>query len=240
MKKLVYILLVYSLSAVFVKAAGNDVRYFAIHHASFVISSGSQVIFVDPTGKADQYTNFRKPDIILITHEHQDHFDKQLIEKLKSESTIIIAPAIITSALNYGHTIGNGETYIDKKVKIEAIPMYNTTPERLKFHKKGVGNGYVLTLNNRRIYISGDTEDIPEMLSLKNIDDAFICMNLPYTMSADQAAKAVLIFRPVNVYPYHFRTQGVKLDETIKIFKNIVAADKNIHVHMLKWYENEE
>lgn len=241
MKKLLYIFLVFNLSATFTKAAsGNDVRYFAVHHASFVISTGRQTIFVDPTGSAEQYANFRKPDIILITHEHPDHFDKELIEKLKSESTIIIAPAIITSALNYGRTIRNGETYSDKKIKIEAIPMYNMTPDRLKYHKKGIGNGYVLTLNNRRIYISGDTEDIPEMLRLKNIDDAFVCMNLPYTMSADQAAKAVLSFRPTNVYPYHFRTQGAKLDETINTFKNIVAADKNIHVQLLKWYENEE
>lgn len=241
MKRFLYIFLIFSFPTVLVNAVSpNDIRYYPVHHASFVISSDRQIIFIDPTGSVDQYVNFRKPDIILITHEHPDHFDKDLIEKLKSESTMIIAPAIITSVLKYGHTIKNGETYTDKKIKIEALPMYNTTPERLKYHKRGIGNGYVLTLNTRRIYISGDTEDIPEMLQLKNIDDAFVCMNLPYTMSADQAAKAVLSFRPANVYPYHYCTQGVKLQETINTFKNIVAADKNIHVQMLKWYDKDE
>lgn len=211
-------------------------EFIAIQHASFVMRQGGLTIFVDPTGKAEQYTPYGTPDLILITHEHGDHFDKGLINSLKAESTLLVAPTVITSALGFGHVMNNNETFVYKKVKIEAIPMYNTTPDRLKYHKKGVGNGYVLTINGKRTYIAGDTEDIPEMLALKNIDHAFVCMNLPYTMSAEQAARAVLVLRPKNVYPYHYRTQGVDPNETIATFKALVAVDAKINVVLLKWY----
>lgn len=214
----------------------NQPEFIAIQHASFVLRHAGLTIFVDPTGKAEQYTPYGTPDLILITHEHGDHFDKGLINSLKAESTLLVAPTVITSALGFGHVMNNNETFVYKKVKIEAIPMYNTTPERLQYHKKGVGNGYVLTINGKRTYIAGDTEDIPEMLALKNIDHAFVCMNLPYTMSAEQAARAVLVLRPKNVYPYHYRTQGVDPNETIATFKALVAVDAKINVVMLKWY----
>ena len=116
---------------------------------------------------------------------------------------------------------------------IEAIPMYNLTPERQKFHTKGRGNGYVVTLGGTRVYISGDTEDIPEMRALKKIDVAFVCMNLPYTMTAEQAADAVLEFKPKIVFPYHYRG---KTSQDPEKFKKLVAKDKNIEVRIRKWY----
>jgi len=214
----------------------NQPEFIAIQHASFVLRQGGLTIFVDPTGKVEQYAPYGTPDLILITHEHGDHFDKELINSLKAEKTLLVAPKLITAATGFGHVMNNNETFVYKKVKIEAIPMYNTTPERLQYHKKGVGNGYMLTINGQRIYIAGDTEDIPEMMAIKNIDHAFVCMNLPYTMSVEQAARAVLALRPKNVYPYHYRTQGVDPNETIATFKALVAADAKINVVMLKWY----
>lgn len=241
MKKLLFTLAVFASIVAQAKSnAGNEIQFFAVQHASFVIQTGLITVIVDPTGSAEKYASFVKPDIILITHEHADHFDKDLINKLKNESTIIIAPSVITKALGFGSTLNNGETFKNKAIKIEAIPMYNTTPERMKYHQKGVGNGYVLTLNSKSIYISGDTEDIPEMLKLKNIDYAFVCMNLPYTMSAEQAAKAVLAFHPKYVYPYHYRTKGIKLSDTLNTFKKLISVDQNIQVQLLKWYEDEE
>ena len=241
MKKLLFTLAVFASIVVQAKNnAGTEIQFSPIQHASFVITTGQYTIFVDPTGSVEKYASFVKPDIIVITHEHADHFDKDLINKLKSETTTVIAPSIITSALGYGHVMNNGDTFNNKSIKVEAIPMYNTTPERLKYHKKGVGNGYVITMNSKRIYISGDTEDIPEILRLKNIDYAFVCMNLPYTMSAEQAAKTVLAFHPKYVYPYHYRTKGIKLSDTLNTFNKLISVDQNIHVQLLKWYEDEE
>ena len=132
-------------------------------------------------------------------------------------------------------TLNNGDSFDFNGVKIEAIPMYNLREEALKFHTKGRGNGYLLTINDERIYISGDTEDIPEMRNLKNIDKAFVCMNLPYTMTVESAASAVLEFKPKQVYPYHYRgTEGLS---DIEKFKNLVnKSDKSINVLLLDWY----
>jgi L-ascorbate metabolism protein UlaG (beta-lactamase superfamily) len=124
----------------------------------------------------------------------------------------------------------NGQTSELLGVKLEAIPMYNLTPDRLKFHSKGRGNGYVVTLGGKRIYLSGDTEDIPEMRALKNIDVAFICMNLPYTMTVEQAAQAVRAFKPRIVYPYHYR--GSDLNK----FKELVGTDAGVDVRLRDWY----
>lgn len=121
-------------------------------------------------------------------------------------------------------------------ISIKAIPMYNLREEALKFHTKGRGHGYVLDINDERIYISGDTEDIPEMRNLKNIDKAFVCMNLPYTMPIESAASAVLDFKPKTVYPYHYRgSDGLS---NINLFKEIVnKEDKSIDVQLLGWYK---
>ncbi len=214
----------------------NTVRFFPVEHASFIIQDNEITIIVDPVGSLEKYTEFSNPDIILITHEHGDHFKMDLINLLKTKKTEIIGPLSVIEKLGYGTILKNDETKSVNSVNIEAIPMYNTTPERLKFHKKGEGNGYLLTLNNQRIYISGDTEDIPEMRALKNIDHAFICMNLPYTMTPEQAASAVIEMKPKNVYPYHLRSSGININETVDTFKKIVSADKKINVIFLKWY----
>ena len=207
-----------------------------ISHASFIIQSGKFTIYVDPVGEIATYKDLDKPNILLITHTHHDHLDEKVVKFLQQKNTTILGPQSVIDQLGFGQVINNGETHINdlNNVTIEAIPMYNTTKERLNFHKKGEGNGYIVTVNDKRIYISGDTEDIPEMRSLKNIDHAFICMNLPYTMTAEQAADAVLEFKPKNVYPYHYRTQDGMSD--INKFKELVSENTEITVKSLKWY----
>jgi L-ascorbate metabolism protein UlaG (beta-lactamase superfamily) len=208
-----------------------------IEHATFLIKTENIKILVDP-GRIDinKYQAAHNPDLILITHHHGDHFDLDIINKLKGDNTKVIASKIVVDKIKLGQIINNNETTKFGKIKIEAIPMYNTTAERKKFHIKGEGNGYILSIGKERIYISGDTEDISEMRSLKNIDVAFICMNLPYTMTPEQAASAVLEFKPKVVIPYHYRTKDVSNDEILDRFTKIVAANKNISIDYLKWY----
>ena len=154
---------------------------------------------------------------------------------MKKEKTKIIAPVAVISKLGFGEMLNNGDEIKVAGVIIKAIPMYNITKDRLKFHSKGRGNGYILTINGKRIYISGDTEDIKEMRELKNIDYAFVCMNLPYTMSVAKAASAVLEFKPKVVYPYHYR--GPKGYSDIEKFKYLVSKNKFIEIRLLNWYK---
>ncbi len=215
------------------------INFYTIQHASFVIKYKDKTIVVDPTGNKEKYSSFIKPDIILITHEHYDHFDSTLIKSIKSDNTTTIGPKGVIDKLNSGIVLNNNDSITIKNIKIEAIPMYNITPERMKYHKKGNGNGYVVTIDGERIYISGDTEDIPEIRALKNIDHAFICMNLPYTMSIEQAASLALEMKPKNVYPYHYRTEKVEFSDIYLKYKTLLSVDKNIRVIFLKWYDNE-
>lgn len=219
-------------------AQKSKVTFFPIEHATFVIKTGNLTILVDP-GKLnpEKYKDFHNPDLILITHHHGDHFDKNIINKLKGDKTTLIASKIVVDKTGFVQVLKNNEKYNFGDIKIEAIPMYNTTPERQKFHVKGEGNGYILNIGKERIYIAGDTEDIPEMRKLKNIDYAFICMNLPYTMTPEQAASAVLEFKPRTVCPYHYRTKDVSNDGILERFTKIVAANKKINIDYLKWYD---
>lgn len=206
-----------------------------IQHATFVIRFAGQTVFVDPVGEAESFTPFGAPDIILITDIHGDHLAPDIVKALAKEKTTVIGPPAVIDKLEIGTPLKNGETMTVGKTKIEAIPMYNLTKERLKFHEKGRGNGYVLTMGGKRIYISGDTEDIPEMRALKGIDYAFVCMNLPYTMTVEQAADAVLAFKPKVVFPYHYRGQDGFSD--VEKFKKLVGKNASIEVRLLKWYD---
>ena len=191
-------------------------------------------ILVDPSGDWKDFESFPEPEIILITHTHGDHLNHELVGKLKSEKTSIIGSKAAIKQLGYGIVMENEETLTSKGIKIEAIAAYNTTEERKQQHERGVGNGYVLTLGKERVYISGDSEDIREMRNLKNIDHAFVCMNLPFTMTPEQAASAVLDFKPKKVYPYHYSEK--KGFSNIEKFQSLVAEDKTIDVIFLKWY----
>ena len=181
-----------------------------ISHASFVLKTPFGVIFNDPVGDPSAYLGFPTPDLILITHEHGDHFNLgTLLAVVGPKTSLVTNPAVfakLPAKLQAQATmIGNRETHETMGIGIEAIPVYNLTVGRRKFHPRGRDNGYILTVDGLRIYISGDTEDIPEMRALKDIDLALVCMNLPFTMDAEAAASAVSEFKPTYCYPYHYR-----------------------------------
>lgn len=211
-----------------------------ISHATAVIAFEKDIIYLDPTGGASAFSKFEKPTFVLITDIHGDHFNTKTLNELDLTATTIIAPKAVAEQLQNISakeiiTINNGESKKFSNFSVEAIPMYNLREEALKFHTKGRGNGYVLTINKERIYFSGDTEDIPEMRNLKKIDKAFVCMNLPYTMTVENAADAVLEFKPKEVYPYHYRGTGGLSD--VEKFKQIVTEkNKAIKVVQLDWY----
>jgi len=215
--------------------AEDKITFTSIKHATFVIQTPKIAIFVDPVGDIKAFNKFPQPDIILITDIHGDHLDSEVVNSMKQEKTIIIGPQAVVNKLKYGEILKNGENKTFSIINVEAVPMYNLTKERLKFHEKGRGNGYVVTVNKKRIYVSGDTEDIKEMRSLKNIDYAFVCMNLPYTMTVEQAASAVLEFKPKVVFPYHYR--GTSGFSDVEKFKDLVSKSKKIKVKLLDWYK---
>jgi L-ascorbate metabolism protein UlaG (beta-lactamase superfamily) len=215
-----------------------------ISHATTVLNFNKEVVYLDPTGGAEAFSNFDKPTYVVITDIHGDHMDLKTLEALDLKETKIIAPKAVADKITAINAqaiiiINNNEKKSFNTFNLEAIPMYNLRKEALKFHSKGRGNGYVFTVNKERIYFSGDTEDIPEMRALKNIDKAFVCMNLPYTMLIESAADAVLAFKPKQVFPYHYRgTDG--LSDVAK-FKEIVNKnDPTIEVVQLNWYPNKK
>jgi L-ascorbate metabolism protein UlaG (beta-lactamase superfamily) len=211
-----------------------------VEHASMVLNWDGTIIYVDPVGGKELFSNYSAPDMVLVTDIHGDHFDIPTLDAIVADKTVVFAPKAVFEKMsenlqNKTNVINNGDKVEDFEMVIEAIPMYNLRPEALKFHEKGRGNGYVLERNGKRIYISGDTEDIPEMRNLKNIDIAFVCMNLPYTMTVEKAAEAVLAFKPKTVYPYHYRGENGFSD--VAKFKSLVEADNpNIKVTQLDWY----
>lgn len=220
----------------------SETKITPVSHATAVIGFDNSTLYLDPTGTADDFSNFKKADYVLITDIHGDHMNLNTLKALDLSNSTIIAPEAVARNLSELKvkeviTINNNETKSFSNFKIEAIPMYNLRKEALKFHSKGRGNGYVLTIANERIYFSGDTEDIPEMRNLKNIDKAFVCMNLPYTMNVESAADGVLAFKPKKVYPYHYRgTNG--LSDVAKFKEIINEKDKEIEVIQWNWYPN--
>jgi len=219
-----------------VEAEQEELAFKPIQHATFVILSPHGTIYVDPVGDLLAFDGLPAATVILITDTHGDHMSAEIVSKLASTGTTIIAPKAVADQLDSeASVLNNGESTTVGEITIKAVPMYNLTESRLKFHEKGRGNGYVLTVGGKRIYVSGDTEDIPEMRELKGIDFAFVCMNLPYTMTVEQAASAVLEFKPAVVIPYHYRGQGGLSD--IDKFKQLVAKDDTIEVRLMDWYE---
>ena len=215
----------------------GPVTLYPIKHASFVLEWNGQSIYVDPTGGPEAYAGLETADVILLTHSHGDHLDRDTLAGLDTRSTIVVMPQSVADEIGeeYGQTqtvMANGETvHTDAGLGIHAMPMYNLPDGPESRHPKGWGNGYVLTLGNKRVYISGDTEGIDEMRALENIDVALVCMNLPYTMGVEQAADAVADFEPAVVYPYHYRGQDTEK------FRGLLAAENvATEVRLRDWY----
>lgn len=217
----------------------GDLTIFPINHATFALKWKNEVIYFDPSGSSNLFKGIPKPTLILITDIHGDHLNINTLENLKFQDIKIIAPQAVVDKLLPSFTnvisLGNSNDLEINGLNIKAIPMYNLPETSDSRHPKGRGNGYIVTIGGKRIYISGDTEDIEEMRSLKKIDVAFVCMNLPYTMEVDAAASAVLDFKPKIVYPFHYRGKGGFSD--VDEFKNLVeSGNKSIEVRLRDWY----
>jgi len=190
----------------FKTSKGNLVITF-IGHGTLMIEAGSQVIHVDPVSREADYSNFPKGDIILITHEHGDHLDKKALALITKPETKTVISQSCKGQVENALVLLNGGSHSFGEIRVEAVPAYNIVNKRgdgVAFHPKGNGNGYVINFGEKRIYIGGDTENIPEMAVLKNIDIAFLPMNLPYTMTPQMVALAAKSFMPGLLYPYHF------------------------------------
>ena len=192
----------------FCTPSGKAVTVTLIKHGSLEISFGGKSVQIDPVsglGRPTDYAaEFPKADFILVTHEHGDHFDKEAIAALTDERTALVTNARCADMLGYGTILANGESYSEGILHVDAVPAYNTTEGHLQFHPKGRDNGFVITLDGLRIYVAGDTEDIPEMADLKDIDIAFLPCNQPYTMTVDQLVNAAKVIQPKVLIPYHY------------------------------------
>ncbi|APE44536.1 MBL fold metallo-hydrolase [Sulfitobacter alexandrii] len=209
-----------------------------VSHASFVMETPKGTIYVDPVGEPAQYADFPAADLILITHEHGDHYNADTLAELVVENTRMITNPAVFDMLPEemkarADAVANGEMTQFADMNIEAIPAYNITEERKNFHPQGRDNGYVLNFDGFRVYISGDTEDIPEMRELSDIDLAFVCMNLPFTMDVNAAASAVSDFAPTYVYPYHYRGRDGGTQDPEDFAKRLGTG---IEVRMGDWY----
>lgn len=211
-----------------------------VHHGCLVLTWNAKTIYVDPYGDIKAFEGLKKPDLILITDIHPDHLNPETLNALDLGATPIIAPQAVADMIPDMYkplvqVLKNDAKTEVVGLAILAVPMYNLPEEPDSKHPKGRGNGYVLSLGGKTIYISGDTEDIPEMRKLKNIDVAFVCMNLPYTMDVQQAASAVLEFKPRIVYPYHYRGKDGLSD--VNTFKDLVEKGKaGVDVRLRDWY----
>jgi L-ascorbate metabolism protein UlaG (beta-lactamase superfamily) len=226
-----------------IPAANGDLIVHPVEHATLVIQWAKTTIYVDPVGGPAAFAELPRPELILITDIHADHFDLETLQGIlfPDGKARIVAPKAVAEklpeSLRGGKTaiLAAGEKVEVAGVVVEAVPAYNTTPQRQKFHPKGRGNGYLLQLGGKRLYVAGDTEDTPEMRKLQNVDVAFLPMNLPYTMSIEQAADAVRAFKPKIVYPYHFRSaDGKKAD--LAQFEKLVGRDSGVEVRLRRWY----
>jgi L-ascorbate metabolism protein UlaG (beta-lactamase superfamily) len=224
-------------------APKNDpipVEVHPILHSALALQWNKKIILVDPHGEFQKYEGFTQPSLVLITDIHGDHLDTTILRSLDLSDARIFAPAAVHELLpadlrEITTIMKNGDHQEGIGIIIEAVPMYNMPDPNDKRHPKGRGNGYVIDTGGQRIYISGDTEDIPEMRSLKDIDIAFVCMNLPYTMTVEQAASAVFEFKPKIVYPYHYRGKDGFSD--VEQFQRLVnEGDTEIEVRLEEWY----
>ena len=199
-------------------AGGLEITF--IGHGTLMFTFGGRVIHVDPVGEYADYQTLPKADLILITHEHGDHLDAKVVELLRQPSTRVVLNQAGASQVPGGIVMKNGEMKTEDGLQIEAVPAYNLVhlrPGGEPFHPKGDGNGYIITFGGKRVYVAGDTENTPELKALKNIDIAFLPMNLPYTMTPEMVADAARAFKPKILYPYHYgSTNTGKLVDLLK------------------------
>jgi len=212
-----------------IKTSEGNLTVTFIGHGSLMFEFGGKTIQVDPFGKLADYSAFPKADLVLITHDHFDHLDKEAIGRASSGSTEIVLNAAAAAKLGRGLVMANGETKKIMGIEIRTVPAYNLVhmrSEGVPYHPRGIGNGYVITFGDKKVYIAGDTENTLEMKGLKGIDIAFLPMNLPYTMTPEMVADAAAAFRPTVLYPYHFG------DTDTSMIEDLLAGEKGIEVRI--------
>lgn len=208
-----------------IKTSAGDLKITFLGHGSLYFTFAGKIIHVDPFSAVADYSTLPKADIVLLAHEHMDHLDLKALNPVRTDKTIVVLPEVCAKQVEGGLVMKNGDVKTVGGLKIEAVPAYNIVHMRDKgqpFHPKGVGNGYIITFGDKRVYVAGDTENIPEMKNLKNIDVAFLPMNLPYTMTPEMAADAAKTITPKILYPYHYgETDTSKLVALLKDTKEI-------------------
>jgi L-ascorbate metabolism protein UlaG (beta-lactamase superfamily) len=207
------------------ETSGGSLKITFLGHGSLLFAFGDKTIYIDPVSQYADLSQFPKADLILLTHEHRDHTDAKALELLSTDKTMLVGTEACAKEVKGVTVMRNGETQALLGIKIEAVPAYNIVHMRSPgqpFHPKGSGSGYVITSGDKRVYVAGDTENIPEMKQLKDIDIAFLPMNLPYTMTPEMVADAARMFRPKILYPYHYgNTDTSKIVDLLKNEKDI-------------------
>lgn len=212
----------------------GDVIVRPVNHASFVMRWKGMMIYNDPVGGGARYSTFPKADLILVSHTHSDHFEAATLSAVRATNGVIIVPQAVFNSLSTtlratAMVLLNGASTNLNGVQIEAVPAYNGN------HARGTGNGYVVTIGGKRFYMAGDTGDVPEMRALQNIDVAFLCMNVPFTMNVTAAASAAKDFRPRILYPYHYRNQDGTF-ANLNDLKRQIGTEHGIEVRTRAWY----
>ncbi len=201
-----------------------------IGHGSLMFGYQGKIVHVDPVGREADYSKMPKADIVLVTHDHGDHLDPKALGLIRKDQTKILLTQACAEKVPDGTVVKNGDAVTVDGFKIEVVPAYNIVhkrPDGQPFHPKGIGNGYVINFDKTRVYVAGDTENIPEMAELKKIDIAFLPMNLPYTMTPEMVADAARMFQPGILYPYHYgETDAKALVELLKDTKIEVRIRK--------------
>ena len=215
-----------------IKTSAGDLKISFLGHGSLHFTFGGKVIHVDPYSAVADYSTLPKADVILVAHEHQDHLDLKALNLVRTDKTIVVLPEVCAKQVEGGLIMKNGDTKTVGGLKIEAVPAYNIVHKRdtgQPFHPKDVGNGYIITFGDKKVYVAGDTENIPEMKAIKNIDVAFLPMNLPYTMTPEMVADAAKTIKPKVLYPYHFgETDTSKIIALLKDTPEIEIRIRNM------------
>ncbi len=215
-----------------IKANTGNLEITFIGHGTLMFTFHGKVIHVDPWSKLVDYSNMPKADMILLTHQHGDHLDPKALEMLRTEKTVLLLTETCANRVEGGFVMKNGDVKIIEGLKIEAIPAYNIVhmrSEGVPFHPKGEGNGYIITFGDKRVYVAGDTENIPEMKNLRDIDIAFLPINLPYTMTPEMGVDAAKAFKPKILYPYHYgKTDTSEIVNLLKDVQDIEVRIRNM------------
>lgn len=204
-----------------IQADGGELKITFIGHATMMLEYQGKVVHVDPVGREGDYTKLPKADLVLITHEDSDHFDPNIIKVLSKDDTVVVLTGACRELLGQGRVMKNGDVLEAKGLRIEAVPAYNIVhkrPDGQPFHPKGRGNGYLLDFGKTRLYIAGDTENVPEMKLLKTVRIAFLPMNLPYTMTVEMVGDTARSLNPAILYPYHYGQTDP--NDLVKLLRN--------------------